>query len=460
MADWLSALAAPATPHERWPLVASRSLDGTFAWRDGRPITLAAFLGDVAAAAAALPPTTHALNACADRYVFTVALAACMQRGICTLLPPARTPGVLQHLRDEAPDLVLLVDPTDVAESHGLPLHRVLADGSAGPASVIPEYRGDRLVARMFSSGSTGVPVPQAKFWGNLVRNGAAELERLRETVTEPVALLGTVPPQHSYGFESTVLLALAGGAQLTAARPFYPADIAEALAELPRPRGLVTTPFHLRTVLESGVALPAADLLLCATAPLSRALAEAAERAFSAPLVEIYGATESGQLATRRTAQQARWRPVAGVRVEQQAGHAVASGNHVPGLTPLADIVETHEDGTFSLLGRQSDVVNIAGKRSSLDYLTQVLLRMPGVVDAAFFLPEEAGTETDIARVAAAAVAPGHTASSLLAALREELDPVFLPRPLVLVDALPRSTTSKLPVAALRALLRAQSPA
>jgi acyl-coenzyme A synthetase/AMP-(fatty) acid ligase len=36
------------------------------------------------------------------------------------------------------------------------------------------------------------------------------------------------------------------------------------------------------------------------------------------------------------------------------------------------------------------------------------------------------------------------------LAALREHVDPVFLPRPLRLVDALPRNETGKLPRAAL----------
>ncbi len=45
------------------------------------------------------------------------------------------------------------------------------------------------------------------------------------------------------------------------------------------------------------------------------------------------------------------------------------------------------------------------------------------------------------------------------MAALREDLDPVFLPRPLLLVPSLPRSETSKLPVTELRALLRAARP-
>jgi acyl-coenzyme A synthetase/AMP-(fatty) acid ligase len=55
--------------------------------------------------------------------------------------------------------------------------------------------------------------------------------------------------------------------------------------------------------------------------------------------------------------------------------------------------------------------------------------------------------------------VAPGQSASKLLAALREDLDPVFLPRPLLLVPELPRRDTSKLPVAELRALLSAARP-
>ncbi len=165
----------------------------------------------------------------------------------------------------------------------------------------------------MYSSGSTGQPQPQPKLWGSLVRNAAAEVQRLAEAAPDGIALLGTVPAQHCYGFESTVLVALAAGATLTASRPFFPADIAAELESLPRPRGLVTTPYHLRTVLDAGLALPPIDLLLCATAPLTPALANAAEQAFRAPLLEIYGATESGQLAMRRTTREQHWTPYAG---------------------------------------------------------------------------------------------------------------------------------------------------
>jgi acyl-coenzyme A synthetase/AMP-(fatty) acid ligase len=51
--------------------------------------------------------------------------------------------------------------------------------------------------------------------------------------------------------------------------------------------------------------------------------------------------------------------------------------------------------------------------------------------------------------------VAPGLTREAVLAALRERVDAAFLPRPLVLLERLPRATTGKLPQEALRTLAR-----
>ena len=73
----------------------------------------------------------------------------------------------------------------------------------------------------------------------------------------------------------------------------------------------------------------------------------------------------------------------------------------------------------------------------------------MPGVRDAAVFVPD--GEE----RPAAAVVAPGLTSAGLLDELRRIMEPVFVPRPLALVDALPRNELGKLPRAALLRLVR-----
>lgn len=74
--------------------------------------------------------------------------------------------------------------------------------------------------------------MPHVKRWGSLARNARREAERLG--VTQGHALVGTVPAQHMYGLESTVLLPLQSGCALDATRPFYPADICAALAALP----------------------------------------------------------------------------------------------------------------------------------------------------------------------------------------------------------------------------------
>ncbi|MDT4849424.1 4-coumarate--CoA ligase [compost metagenome] len=268
-----------------------------------------------------------------------------------------------------------------------------------------------------------------------------------------PQAIVGTVPTQHSYGFESTFLVALHGGCQFAAAKPFYPQDIVAALQALPRPRMLVTTPFHLSALLASELPVPPLDLVLSATAPLSPDLARRAEARCGAPVHEIYGSTESSALASRRTLDGAAWHPLGAVRLEHEGDTTWASGGHVEGRVPLADVIESCADGTFLLHGRHADLVNIAGKRTSLAYLNHQIGALPGVVDAAFFLPDDTADGDGVTRLAAFVVAPTLDARALLAGLRTRLDAIFLPRPLVLVDALPRNATGKLTRQALQGL-------
>ncbi len=153
----------------------------------------------------------------------------------------------------------------------------------------------------------------------------AAAAQRLGLLDGRAWTLVGTVPPQHMFGLEATVMLVLQGRAALVAAPAFYPADVRDALASVPAPRALVSSPVHLRTLLQSGMAMPPADLVLCATAPLGRQLAGETETLFGAPLCEIYGSTETGQIATRRTAQADAWTLVPGVRLEARQAPAAA---------------------------------------------------------------------------------------------------------------------------------------
>ena len=60
--------------------------------------------------AAALPGHRHVLNACSDRYRFTVAFAACVAANKISLLPSTHTPEVIRQLAEIAPDVFCLTD--------------------------------------------------------------------------------------------------------------------------------------------------------------------------------------------------------------------------------------------------------------------------------------------------------------------------------------------------------------
>jgi acyl-coenzyme A synthetase/AMP-(fatty) acid ligase len=252
--------------------------------------------------------------------------------------------------------------------------------------------------------------------------------------------------------------MAWRSGNALSHAQPFYPADICQALAAVPTPRVLVSSPVHLRALLDAGLALPEITQVLSATAPLSAQLAQDIEARCHAPLMEIYGSTETGMIATRRTTQTAEWHLLPGIKLVVEGDGVRACGSHIETPTAMSDMIEPITDEHFLLHGRMADLVNIAGKRHSLASLNHLLNSIPGVVDGAFYMPDETSPD-HVTRLAACVVAPGMDAPHLLAALRERIDPVFLPRPLLFVEALPRNGTGKLPRAALQALFQTRSP-
>jgi acyl-coenzyme A synthetase/AMP-(fatty) acid ligase len=444
-----------------FPLVMHPHAEDVLADRHGEPITVAHFLADVRQLAAALPAGRHLVNACSDRYRFAVGMAAALLADKISLLPPTLTPEMVRQVKIFAPDLFCL---TDQPQSIDMPQFNWADAVTARPPAPagsetgtydIPEFPASRTAAIVFTSGSTGTPVAHRKSWGGLVRSVRAEAARLGLLDGRRHSIVATVPPQHMYGFESTVLIALQSGASLSAAHPFYPADICLALATAARPCMLVTTPVHLKVLLASGLDIAPPDLVLTATAPMPTQLALAAEARLHAPLVEIYGSTETGQIASRRTTETTEWTLFPGVTLSATQERVWASGGHIEHPTPMADELELLTAERFLLHGRTADLVNIAGKRSSLDYLNYQLNAIPGVIDGAFFVPDD-DESNNVTRLMAFAVAPSMTAATLLAALRERIDAIFIPRPLVLLAALPRNSTGKLPRDTLAALAHA----
>lgn len=433
------------------PLITHNALDKTIAWRKGTPISVQKFLTDVDYLVTLLPTGKHILNVCRDRYHFAVGLAAAIVSNKISVLPPTHTSEMLLELQTFAPDVFCLHDNENCDIALPRLSYPAMPEHSATKA-LIPQINIEQLISVVFTSGSTGTPIPHSKSWGSLVHNVQVQAERLGLLANTDYCIVGTIPPQHMYGLESTVLLPLQTSNAFSSAQPFYPADIGSALETIPAPRILVSTPLHLRLLLDAELKLPELALTLSATAPLSLPLAHKIEKTLNTPLMEIYGSTETGQIATRRTTQADTWELLPNLQLTQRGEQVWADGGHVEIAVPLNDVIELTDAKHFLLHGRTQDLINIAGKRSSLANLNHHLNAIEGVIDGAFFMPDELSHD-HVTRLSACVVAPNLSAATLLATLRLKIDPVFLPRPLLFVESLPRNATGKLPRQALKNL-------
>lgn len=425
---------------------------GVFLWRHSAPLTRAQFLGEAAAIARQLPPGEQLLNLCEQRENFLLAFVAAIYARRTQLMPAARGAVALAELAAAHPGSLRVTDD-DIRRWRLLP-----ADGEPLPG-LIP--RDEECVLVGFTSGSTGRSQPHAKRWRALAAsarlNSAAVRAALGLSGDAPVSLIGTVPAHHIYGIEFTVLLPLFANMAIHAERPLFPADVATVLSQPARPRVLVSTPLHLRALAESGIAFPALDLIISATAPLEASLAGLIEQRLGAPLLEIFGSTETCAIATRRTVLQPEWQLHEGVALDPGPDATRISAAWFDGPQQLQDIFEQRGAGRCVLLGRSSDLVEVAGKRASLADITRRLCAVPGVEDALAFQPESAGSGM-ANRIAALVVSRTLSAPEIARQVAGGLDAALVPRPLLLVERIPRDQIGKVSHAKLLQL--AQGPA
>jgi acyl-coenzyme A synthetase/AMP-(fatty) acid ligase len=437
------------------PLIGRAPHDILFRRPDG-DVSAAAFLGEARQLAAGLPESGYVVNLCQDRYCFAVAFAAALLRGQVSLLSSDRSAERVRGMAAAYPGLYALADEPGFEAD--LPLHPVaaLVAPRMPPETGSPTIRAMQLAAMVFTSGSTGEPVAHRKLWGALAARSRDAGRRFRMGAGQPASIVGTIPAQHMYGFETTVLLPLHAPASSWCGPAFFPRDIRAALEAVPDRRTLVTTPLQIRALLQAGAALPALDRVISATAPLYAELAAEAERRWQTEVHEIFGATEVGSIASRRTIAGEVWTTYPRVRVHASRASTGEENMIIAGPFaepyPLSDLVERLDGTRFRLLGRRTDVVKLGGRRTSLAALNHILTSIEGVLDGLFVAPDDLD-ERPTARLLAFVVAPTLSAEAVMAALRGRVDPVFLPRRVVRVDVLPRNPTGKLPEQALAAL-------
>jgi acyl-coenzyme A synthetase/AMP-(fatty) acid ligase len=453
------------------PLLRGSEPDRTVLFDRGHPVSAAAFCGMATVMAARLPAARFAFNLCEGSAAFLLATAAALLARQTLVLPPTRLERTLDELRAAYPDSYCLVDAPSAAprpsDAKFFALRPELDAAKASPPPDVwppPMIPAAHALAILFTSGSTGAPQTHAKTWGEMCE-GTQTLLRSYGAPPYGAAILGTVPPQHMFGFETTAMLVLQSGTPLFDARPLYPADVAHALDATAacgvKDVWLMSTPLQLRAFHRELRELPGVRRIIAATMPLDPDLARTIERDWDIPVEEIFGCTEGGILATRRPAKDRFFTPAAGLVFAGSAGDSVrVSGGHLPQPLALSDRLQPEfsafsDGGRFEVIGRGGDMVKIAGKRASLQALIRELLAVPGVDDGVLFLPD-----VDATRLAAIVVSPDRAPQEIRTGLAGRIDPAVMPRPLVVVPVLPRDANGKLHAGDLQALLRAKQAA
>lgn len=424
------------------------------AHNNGRLVCYAELLSDVTTLINDLPKQQYQINLCENRYYFLVGFLAAMSMGQIVLLPPSRAKLEINNIEKEHDSVYRLIDKQ---EDRGDSEYYLLddLDGKQIQDTASIRFAMEQVVVKLYTSGSTGSPVAHSKTWGALYQGALLTGKRIQLSMSSKFALLATVPPQHMYGLETSIMLPLVWNGIVTAEKPLMPDDISAYAAGLPSPLLFTTTPVHISSCVRVKTEITNIKQILSSTAPLTRKLACEAQDLFAAEVIEIYGSTETGAIATRYSAREDGWTLLPGIELQDGQETFSVQLTHYDDIIKLHDNIEIIDNHKFRLLGRSSDLVKIAGKRASLGDLNTKLLEINEVNDGVFYIPEN--TTSNILRASVFVVADESSRQNITNALKERIDPAFMPRELVFVDKLPRNATGKISKDSLDKLYRQQ---
>lgn len=297
-------------------------------------------------------------------------------------------------------------------------------------------------------------------------RHLLADCENISLTMglTELDVNYGVIPFSHSYGFSNLITPLLCRGVRLAVSNDRLPRAIINGILAT-KATVLPATPYFFQkfAAMENVPKLQSMRLCISAGAPLPRQAAGLFSARYGLKIHSFYGASECGGIAYDAT-EDARYEdgfvgtPLRGVDVAHTAqgegpisvsGPAVGDayfpadepavlggGYFVPG-----DLVRSTERGLY-LVGRTSDVINIAGRKLNPLDVEARLEEFPGVRQAVVFgVDSGARGEEPIACVAGEDLAR----ESLLRFCQEKLSAWQVPRDVWVVGEIPATERGKI---------------
>jgi acyl-CoA synthetase (AMP-forming)/AMP-acid ligase II len=273
----------------------------------------------------------------------------------------------------------------------------------------------------------------------------------------------GVIPISHSYGFSNLLTPLIVRGVSLVLSNDRIPRAIIDGLAAT-HATVFPGMPVFYQSFceMEEAPSLPDLGLCISAGAPLAPETAQAFRGKFGREIHSFYGASECGGICYVRKGQLVPGfvgEAMSGVEIEQVErdnsaslirvrSRAVADG-YFPepdedklgkGIFVPDDLLERTAGG-YRIVGRSSDLINVAGKKVHPAEVEAEILRCRGVRAAIVFGRE---SERRNEEIAACVIAKGLSEKELLAHCRARLSSWQVPRRIYFVDAIPVNERGK----------------
>ncbi|MBA4396875.1 MAG: hypothetical protein C0394_05775 [Syntrophus sp. (in: bacteria)] len=299
----------------------------------------------------------------------------------------------------------------------------------------------------LFTGGSSGTP----KVWAKTPRNMFAEARYQAAAlgISRDDIFLSTVPPNHIYGLLFSVLAPFVSSAGILKGIYAFPREILKA-AEDYRATILVSVPVHYRVLNTDALKPYALRMALSSAGMLAQEDALSFRRRTGLDVVEIYGSTETGGIATRRRFPNGEsWHPMDPVAWKIREGKLCVSSTFLSPTLPrdddgffmTADCVDPDGDHRFVLRGRADDIVKIGGKRVNISAVQAKLRQIPGVRDAVVVaVPAGRGRQNELA----ALVATDLDALQVKRQLAQVSEAYAVPKQIVVVKDIPMTPAGK----------------
>ena len=364
-----------------------------------------------------------------------------------------------EHQRDEALEICKTTAVVSAVPGGGSPEIVRL-----GKADSTPDWRGNPPNLLKLTSGTTATP-RAIRFRSEQL---LADCNQICDTmgISDIDLNFGVVPVSHSYGFSNLLTPLIGRGVPMVISRDRTPRAI---LGDLARSNATVFPGmpvfYQAFCEMEHVLMLPKLRLCISAGAPLPLATAKRFQKKFNPPIHSFYGASECGgicydlQAANRNEGFVGE--AMNGVNLEPVDPERSASQIHVrsaavgDGYFPepdeeklgngifVPDDLLARDGSGFKIVGRISDVINVAGKKVNPAEVEARLLRFPGVRQAVVFGRESVLRNEEVA--ACVVAAPDVSETDLLRFCRGALSSWQAPKRIFIVDAIPANERGKI---------------